>query len=293
MNHNKKIYKYTFTSVIVLFTTYTLTFSQETAKALLAHPKLFIGINVGSSVSQKINSTVKSISGLTHVDKNTFSGSFELGYFFSRSFGLSTGLEYSTYSTEFSLKSYENKFTTTDSEKETYERLISGSGIKEIQNISFLKVPFCLNLQFFLGKRFGLYIQAGANLVLPLKKEYTGSGTFTYAGYYPAYNVTFQNLPAYGFQSKAAVSTNGQLELKSTNFEGLGGAGFQCFISKKIHVTLGATYSRSLSTISGYTAPEKFQLSSDVAKINSMMGGSSNVTAQSLRLRLGIRYYLK
>ena len=293
MNHNKKIYKYTFTSVIVLFTTYTLTFSQETAKALPAHPKLFIGINVGSSVSQKINSTVKSISGLTHVDKNTFSGSFELGYFFSRSFGLSTGLEYSTYSTEFSLKSYENKFTTTDSEKETYERLISGSGIKEIQNISFLKVPFCLNLQFFLGKRFGLYIQVGANLVLPLKKEYTGSGTFTYAGYYPAYNVTFQNLPAYGFQSKAAVSTNGQLELKSTNFEGLGGAGFQCFISKKIHVTLGATYSRSLSTISGYTAPEKFQLSSDVAKINSMMGGSSNVTAQSLRLRLGIRYYLK
>jgi OmpA-OmpF porin, OOP family len=293
MKHKKEIKKYTLASVILLFTTYTLTFSQETGKSESTHPKFFIGINGGPSVSQEINSTVKSISGLTSVDKNTFSGSFELGYFFSRSFGLSTGIEYCTYGSELSLNSYENKFTTTDSENETYERQVSGKDIKEIQDITFLKVPLCLNLQLFFGKRFGIYIQAGANLVLPLSKDYTGSGIFSYVGYYPAYNVTFQNLPPYGFPSNAAVSTNGQIELKSTNFEGLAGAGFQCFVSKKIQITLGATYSRSLSTISGYTAQDKFQLSSDVNSINSMMAGSSNVTAQSMGLRLALRYYLK
>jgi hypothetical protein len=268
-------------------------FTQESKTVRSAHPKFFICINGGAAVSQEINSAVKSISGLTTVDKNTFSGTFGLGYFFSRSFGLSTGLEYCTYGSELSLKSYNNKFTTTDSENETYERLISGSGIKEIQNITFAKVPLCLNLQFFIGNMFGIYIQAGANLVRPLKQEYAGSGTFSYVGYYPAYNVTFQNLPAYGFPGNAAVSTKGQLKLKSTNFEGLAGAGFHCFVSKKIQVTLGATYTRSFSTISGYSAPEKFQLSSDIDNINSMMGGSSNVTAQAMGVRLGIRYYLK
>jgi OmpA-OmpF porin, OOP family len=267
--------------------------SQEADKSEIVHPKLFIGLNVGPSKSKEINEVINSLSGQKSIDKNTFSGSFELGYFFSRSFGFSTGIEFCTFGTELSLNSYENKFTTTDSENETYERRITGSGIKETQNITFLKVPLCLNLQFYLGKRFGLYIQTGANLVLPLKKEYTGSGTFTYAGYYPAYNVTFQNLPAYGFPSNAAVSSNGQLELKSTNFEGLAGAGFQCFVSKKIQIRLGATYSRSLSTISGYTTPEKFQLSPASDNIRSMMGGSSNVTAQAIGLKLGIRYYLK
>jgi OmpA-OmpF porin, OOP family len=279
--------------IILLINNLTTAYSQETAKVVTAHQKFFIGINGGPTVSQEINSTVTSISGLTSVDKNTFSGSFELGYFFSRSFGLSTGIEYCTFSSELSLNSYENKFNTTDSENETYERRVTGSDIKEIQNITFLKVPLCLNLQLFFGKRFGIYILAGANLVLPLNKEYAGSGTFSYVGYYPAYNVTFQNLPAYGFPANATVNTKGQLELKSTNFEGLAGAGFQCFVSKKIQITLGATYSRSLSTISGFTAQDKFQLSSDINSINSMMGGSSNVTAQSMGLRLGIRYYLK
>lgn len=280
--------------LIILFQlSVSIAFTQESDTVRTAHPRLYIGINGGPSISKEINSKERSVSGLTSVDKNTFSGSFELGYFFSKSFGLSTGIEYFSYSSELSLTSYNNKFTTTDSENESYERRITGSNIKEIQNIIFLKIPLCLNIQFSLGKRFGMYIQTGANMVLPLSKDYSGSGTFSYVGYYPAFNVTFQNLPEYGFPDNATVSTKGQLKLKSTNFEVLTGAGVQCFVSKKLQVILGVTYARSLSTISGYTVPEEFQLSTNIDNLNSLMGGTSNVTLQSIGLKLGIRYYLR
>jgi hypothetical protein len=268
-------------------------FAQESDTVRATHPKFYIGIAGGPSISREINSTILSISGLTSVDKNTFSGSLEMGYFFSKSFGLSTGIEYFSYNSELSLKSYKNKFTATDSENEIYERRVSGANIKEIRNIIFLKIPLCLNLQFFFGKRFGMYIQAGANMALTSVNEYTGSGTFSYVGYYPAFNVIFQNLPEYGFPGNVPISKKGQLTLKATNFEVLTGAGFQCFVSKKIQVILGATYTRSLSTISGYTVPDEFQLSTNTDDLNSLMGAASNVTAQLMGLKLGIRYYLK
>jgi hypothetical protein len=270
-----------------------LILSQEAAQSKPDHPKFFIGIGGGPLRSKEILEVIPSLSGFTSIEKNTYSGIFELGYYFSRGFGLSTGLEYNAFSGELNLSSYEGKYNTKDSENESYERRISGSDIKELQNIAFIKVPVCINLQLFLGKRFGFYIQGGINLSHPLTKEYTSSGTFTYSGYYPAYNVVFQNLPAYGFSSNAKVSSGGELLLKSINYEGLASAGFQCFVSKKIQLTLMATYNRSLSTMAEYTSPETFQLSTDINTINSMMGGSSNVTAESMGIRFTLRYYLK
>jgi hypothetical protein len=279
--------------ILLVLVTKDLAFSQASDKNPAPRPKFFIGIGAGPSINQIIYEGIPSLSGLISPEMNSYSGVFEIGYYFSRSFGLSTGLEYSSYNTELSLSSYENKFNTTDSENEPYERRVTGKGIKELQNISFLKMPVCLNLQFLIGRRFGIYIHGGVNIVIPSVKDYSSTGTFSYTGYYPAYNVTFQNLPAYGFPSNAAVSSKGQLELKSSNYEGLAGAGVQCFVSKKIQIVIGASYSRSLSTIAEYKSPENFLLSSDNNLINSMMGGSTNITTQSVGVSLALRYYLK
>jgi hypothetical protein len=192
-----------------------------------------------------------------------------------------------------SLNSYTNKFNTIDSENETYERRVSGSDIKEIQKISFLNVPLCINFQIPTDGKFAIFLQAGVNLSIPLTYKYNSSGIFTFTGYYPAYNVLLQNLPDYGFPSNSTIISNGKLELKPTVFDGLARAGFQLFISEKIQIALGVTYSRSLSNISKYTSPDKFQLSSDIDQINSMMGGSSKTITQSVGLNLSFRYYIK
>jgi hypothetical protein len=240
-----------------------------------------------------INDGELSVSSLISKYKYSASGSIDLGYQFSEIIGISTGLVYSTNSAELYLSSYVNKFNTTDSENETYERRISGSAIREIQKISFLSLPLCINFQFPFTKRFGMFIQAGVNFSFPVSNTYISNGTFTYKGYYPAYNVVLQDLPAYGFASDTTTNYKSKIEVKSPVISGLGMAGFQYFITEKLQLALGANYCRSLLNISKYDSPRTFQLSSDINQINSMMGGSRTAGTQNVGLRLSFRYYFR
>ena len=110
---------------------------------------------------------------------------------------------------------------------------------------------------------------------------------------YPAYNVLLEDLPAYGFPSNVSSVSKGELELKSFDVNMIASAGFDFFVQKKIQIGIGAFYSKSLSNISAYSSTDKFQLSSDVNQINSLMGASSNVSVQSMGILISLRYYLK
>jgi hypothetical protein len=284
--------KYIIITVPVIIFTEALIFSQDIYSGEVKRPELYIGINFGPSKNRIINEGIFSLAGLSSNNRNTVSGSFELGFFFSKSIGLSTGLGYESYSTELSLSSYSNKFDAIDSDNETYERRVSGSDIKELQKISFLNVPFCISFQISSGSRSGFFIHTGINLSIPFSNEYNSSGTFTFAGYYPAYNVILQNLPEYGFQSESKILSNGKLDLKSNIIDGVASAGFQLFISEKIQIALGVDYKRSLSNISKYNSPDKFVISSDINQINSMMGGTSKSLAESIGFKFSFRYYI-
>jgi hypothetical protein len=267
--------------------------AQDTTKAEVHKSRLYAGFTIGPAMNKIINVGELSVSALSSKVNYSVSGSLDLGYQFSEIIGLSTGLVYSTNSSELSLNSYSNKFNTTDSENEPYECRVDGSSISEIQKISFLSIPLCINFQFPFTKRFGMFIQAGVNFSFPVSQEYSSSGTFTYTGYYPAYNVILKNLPAYGFIDDASLNYKGKLDIISPVINGLGMAGFQLFVTEKLQLALGANYCRSLMNISKYTSPETFQLSSDISKIYSMMGGCSNVTTQNVGLRLSFRYYFR
>ncbi|MCX6321050.1 MAG: outer membrane beta-barrel protein [Bacteroidia bacterium] len=268
-------------------------FSQETDISAGNQPGIFVGLNLGPSQSHIINVGTLSVSELLSSKKTSFFGSVEIGYFFSNYFGLSSGIGLNSYKTQLTLDTYQNKFNTTDSENESYERRVSGSGINEVQNIDFLSIPFCINLRLPFNETIGFFLQTGVNISFPISKNYKSSGTFTYKGYYPAYNVLLENLPAYGFPSNKSIDTDGELELKPLGFNATASAGFDFFIQKKIQIAVAACYDKSLSSISNYSSPDKFQLSSDANQINSLMGGSSKTTAQSIGLKIIFRYYLK
>jgi hypothetical protein len=269
-------------------------YSQGTDISRGKQPSLFVGLSLGPSQSQIINIGTLSISDLLANKKSSFFGFVDIGYFFSNYFGLSSGIGYTSYNTQLTLSTYQNTpFGTTDSENEAYKRSVSGSDIKEIQKISFLSIPFCINFRLPFNKTIGFYLQSGVNLAITLNRNYVSSGTFSYTGYYPEYNVTLENLPQYGFSSNVSISKDGELELKSLVFNAIASAGFDFFIQKKIQFAIAAYFNKSLSNISGYSSPDKFQLSSEINQINSMMGGTSKATTQSVGLRLSIRYYLK
>jgi len=268
-------------------------YSQEADSSSVYRPGLFVGVRLGPSQTHILNEGVLSVSDLLSEKQNSFGGLVEIGYFFSDNFGLSSGIGFESYKTQLTLATYQNTFNSTDSENEAYERRVSGTNIKEVQNIGFLSIPVYLNVRLPFGKAIGFFLQAGINVAVPLKKNYRSSGTFTYKGYYPAYNVLLENLPAYGFPSNINNVSGGDLEIKPVNFHLMAAAGFDFFVHKKMKVAIGAFYGRSISNISAYEAPDQFQLSSDAGQVNSMMGGSSKVSAQSFGVNIRLRYFLK
>lgn len=270
-------------------------FTQGTDISNKRSNNLYIGLSAGPSQSAINNEVNSSISNLNSVKKSSFFGFLEIGYFFSENIGLSSGIGYASDKTQLTLDSYQNNYTTTDTDTppESYERRVTGSKIKELQTIGFLSVPLCINLRLPFGNNAGFFLQTGVNLEVPVTKSYSSSGIFSFDGYYPEYKVLVTNLPAYGFPSNKSIVSSGDLELKNLGFNVVASGGFDFFIQEKMQIAVSACYEKSLSNISAYTLPDKFHLSTDGSKINSIMGGSSKSTVQSIGLKISLRYYLK
>lgn len=279
-------------TVLLIFFADAVIFSQGTDISSGKQSRFYVGINLGPSQTHIINEGIDSIAGLNSNKRNSFFASLEFGYMYSKFVGISSGLSYTPYKTQLTLDPYKNNYDTKDSENESYNRRVTGSNINEIQKIAFLNIPLCINFQVPFNNKFGMFLQSGINLLIPVSKKYTSSGTFTFTGYYPAYNVLLHDLPDYNFPSNAKSNSEGDLELKSITADAMICTGFHYFLQEKIQIALGAYYNRSLSNISKYTSPDKFQLSSDINQINSMMGGSSKANTQSVGLRLSFKYYL-
>jgi hypothetical protein len=226
-----------------------------------------------------------------NADVYSFESFAEIGYFFSDYIGVSSGIGFNSYKSKASLKSYQNSFLTTDSEKETFEMRVSGSGLIEEQKLSYLSVPICLNLRMPVKKSFGVFLKSGLSFALPVHKTYSTNGLFSHKGYYPTYNVVLENLPAYGFENNRNTSVTAQLPVKSFALFAVASAGLDFKVLNNVQIALAGSYSKSLTSISDNAAVDKFQLSPIVGQINSLMGGSKNVSTQSMGISLSLRYF--
>ncbi|MEI6679391.1 MAG: outer membrane beta-barrel protein [Mariniphaga sp.] len=278
-------------AILILFGAQFSGFSQEADTITSCRPGFYAGFSLGAAQSHLVNDGISAVSNQISNPMNALSGSAEFGYYFSKYFGLSTGIGLSSCNSEVTLNTYQSNFNAVDSESEAYQRQVTGTGIREQEKITFLTVPVCLNFRIPLNKTVGLFMQTGVAIAVPLVKNYISSGIFSYKGYYPAYNVLLENLPAYGFPANVNSVTKGRLELKPVNVNAVVNAGFDFFVQKKIQFALAVSYNQSLSTISAYTSPDKFQLSSDAGQINSLIGASTKSTAQSIGMNLTLRYF--
>jgi hypothetical protein len=269
-------------------------YSQGTDIRAGEQKHLYLGFNFSPAQNSLIYNDINdSIADIKSTKKNSLSGELEIGYQFSKYFGFSTGIGLRTYSGSIALPMYSNSYNTTDSEGDNYLRKIKGSNINEVQKISTLNIPVKISLQLPLNKKSGLFLQTGVNFLLSVNNKYSSTGTFSYSGYYPLFDVIISDVDHENFKSEQQIDVNGKLEVKSFIPEWNSSAGFYYSVSNKIQISLGFFYGRILSNISSTSTVNSFQLSSDPNQMNSMMDGSSNVTAQAMGLKLGIRYYLK
>jgi hypothetical protein len=123
--------------------------------------------------------------------------------------------------------------------------------------------------------------------------NYSSTGTFTYSGYYPAYKVTIEDVPFEGFQSNVNNADEGDLVLKSLYPDLIFSGGVYYLLKDKLHLSLGFYYDRILSDLSGYSETDEFVLSTKPDEINSLMGSGNKVTAKSIGIGFGVRYFIK
>lgn len=256
-------------------------------------PGFFVSVGMGPSRSAIETTTSEVMSQLVSTKAKSSFGSIAAGYLFSRNIGLSAGVGYNSYSTRITTSSYSGTGHAIDDESEPYDLSISVINLEEVQKISSLNIPFNLILRLPLSKILGFYFEPGLNISIPVSKVFSSNGTFTFKGYYPAYNVTFENLPTHNFPSSTNLSDDGDLLIKSLWMSVSTSGGIDISIQRKIQVLAGISYFTSLSNIAAYASPEKFQLSTGYPEINSTMGSSSKTTLSSMGLNIRLRYLLK
>ncbi len=233
----------------------------------------FIGVSGGPAQTNISNDGTSVISGAVTTKEISYCLSVDAGYFFSKYFGLSTGIGLSPYITQLSLDPYSNSLDTIDSENESYERRISGNNINETQKIYFLEIPVILNFQCPFSKAIGFYLQGGINLAIHVGNNYSSSGTFSYSGYYPAYNVVLKDIPYEGFKSNVKNDVSGELKVKTLNPELIASGGFYFHNQKHFQISAGFFYKSMFSDISDYTPVESFQLSTHENQTQKLNGG--------------------
>lgn len=278
---------------ILLFLIQTSINSQSTDNKIWWQNRWFIGLSGGPAQTDISNYGTAAISGAVSTKEISYSLSVDAGYFFSKYFGFSTGIGLSPYVTKVSLDPYSNSLDTIDSESESYERRISGRNIKETQKIYFLEIPVILNFQCPFSKSIGFYLQGGINMAIHVGNNYSSSGTFSYSGYYPAYNVVLSDIPYEGFKSNVKNDVSGELKVKTFNPGLIASGGFYFHNQKHFQISAGFFYKSMFSDISDYPPVESFQLSTHENQLRSLMEGSEKATASSMGIMISMRYYIK
>ncbi len=267
-------------------------FSQGTDMGLEKKPGAFIGITAGTVKSTIVNESSLDLEEVTSSDKMIFSGSLDIGFMFSKSFGIKSGLGYSSCDVQLALDSYKDSLNLKDSELESYILRVTASDISETQSLSILRIPLTVVLKIPLSNVVSIFIEPGINITLPLNTNFSNSGLFTYKGYYPEYNVVFENLPTHGFSGNTTVKGEDGLELKQMWSEAVVYAGISIVAKRNFHVDAGVNYSRSISDISEYKSTGIFHLCPAPGLVSSLMGGSSKVSTKSLGFSVTLRYFI-
>jgi hypothetical protein len=289
--HNNLIMRKLIFIILISFIVHGIAFSQGT-NFQYTPQKIYISFALQPAQTTILNRGVYNSSNLKNSPDLTLNGTVEIGFKLLKNLSLSTGIGKRSYSTTLGMAKYNNSYDTIDSENDSFEMRIIGSGILEKQKITYLSVPVKINFQFLFTKKIGAFISSGIMVSIPVSKSYTGSGIFDYNGYYPDYNITLYDLPQYGFPGNVNLNKTDKLDITSYNLSFLASAGLIYWLNPIVGISLGLYYDQSLSSISNYK-PENYQLTRQSDQYNTLMSSTSDVWLKAIGTSLAVHFYLK
>jgi outer membrane protein OmpA-like peptidoglycan-associated protein len=154
--------------------------------------------------------------GVTKMDFG-YGGGFNYTYFFKPTFGITFGAEVLTWKSQYDLAEFPIGNDPANDGEEDFRLLSKLYGYSESQNLMSLLLPIMLNFETK-GKRVKFFVNAGAKLNIILMSEYTSMAEkIETKGYYPQYEITFENINFMGFGSHSNVMGKGKLPLRGVS----------------------------------------------------------------------------
>jgi len=127
---------------------------------------------------------------------------FGLGYhyFFRPNWGIGTGINFAVYNGKISIKNYNQQQAAINTATgNAFLFLTSLSNYNETQQAMMITIPLMAQYQYLFGEKTAFYAALGFKTGIPVSAKSQSKGAFTTKGYYPNLNVTYEDLPDYGF----------------------------------------------------------------------------------------------
>jgi len=206
-------------------------------------------------------------------------------YFLDKTYGISSGIQMLSFKQTSTGNEYFESFDDIDSDNQSYERRVWGKNISEKTSLRLIHLPVHFFYVHPLNGAIAVYGSIGPGISIPIQKKYSGSGMFTYKGYYPEDGVLLHDIPVYGFNTDVSVNTNETLKNRFVILDVGASFGFAFTINRyyKFHTSLN--YYRSISNLAKGNG--SYHISNELGSFNSFLYNGKN-NLNNLSISIGI-----
>ncbi|OQY03047.1 MAG: hypothetical protein B6I20_05815, partial [Bacteroidetes bacterium 4572_117] len=215
----------------------------------------------------------------------SYSAGLEATYFLNKAIGLSLGLGYSSYTSDYTLSNFnndlENNIPKVDVDNDLYYLYVDAD-IKELNTISYFDIPFSIIFRSNYADKVGLYFKPGIVSSFLLKANYEVSGASTHKGYYPEYHLVMDEMEKYNFTS-VDYNINNEREINTINLSVVLNLGLSIPIKKLLYLNTGFIINYGLTDIEF----NKSEYRDDYIYLNDV---PSSTIMQSVGFYIGLTY---
>jgi len=157
----------------------------------------------------------------TTIGKDHWKGAVTAGlgyhYFLNQQWSIGTGVNFAVYKGSISIKDYDQQHNATNESSGTvFHFLISSSRYDETQRAMMIAIPLMAQYQYRFDGKTAFFAALGLKAGIPASVKYQSKGAYTTKGHYPSLNVTYKDLPEYGFVTDQPFPENNtNLSLKT------------------------------------------------------------------------------
>jgi outer membrane protein OmpA-like peptidoglycan-associated protein len=192
----------------------------------------YIGFNVGGGM----NTLMYNPADGTWNPKLGFLGELKYMHFFGKHFGMGIGVQFDYSRSGATYDWVENANNALSlvhpANNLTYFPHAGFNNWEETQTVMSVNVPIELYWRAPMGERWFFLLGLGAQLDFPMKSSFKADdGSYSVTGYFPATNVEYSNLPAYGFDTYSADESGDVENLKKMGVSLIADLGFNYALS--------------------------------------------------------------